>query len=471
MGTVAYVAPEQVSSGTTDPRTDVYSAGIVLYEMLTGATPYVADSPISVAYRHVHDDVPPPSERLPGLPEELDAITVRATRREPSARPVDAGAFLAELRDVRADLGLRQVPLPTGVRRAAEHGRRNATGTLFLDEQREARRHVIGPAPQGGRPLPVRGLPPEPEFAPAPPRPRDPEQRRHRRRFVLALLLVALLGAGVATAGWWFGSGRYTSVPSLSTLTLTEARATAKAAHLKVDILPGRQHSEDVPAGSVVTSDPGDGAKVLRGADVELRVSSGPERYVVPGGLVGASKRTAQQKLAGLPLKVHFSDAYNDDVATGRVVRVSPAAGTSLRRGQSVSVVVSHGPPPFAVPDVGGHSQSDAETTLQNAGLKVSVSQEFSSTVDQGQVIAQEPASGQVTRGDTVRITVSKGPELVQVPDVSRESIKQATRDLEAKGFKVHIQNYFTVLGEVVQTKPQGGAQAPKGSTIDVIAV
>src|SRR5262249_51334632 len=158
-------------------------------------------------------------------------------------------------------------------------------------------------------------------------------------------------------------------------------------------------------------------------------------------------------------------------VATGSVIKVTPAAGTQLRRGQSLTVEVSRGPAPFQVPDVTGASQGDATSTLQGDGLKVAVSKENSDTIDSGQVISQEPASGQVTRGDTVRLTVSKGPQLVRVPDVSRESIRRATRELEARGFKVTVDSFFQVLGTVVQTKPGAGAMAPKGSTIEVIAV
>jgi len=465
LGTVAYVAPEQVSAGTTDPRTDVYSAGIVLYEMLTGLPPYIADSAISVAYRHVHDDVPPPSAAVPGLPEELDAITLRATRREPAARPVDAGAFLAELRDVVADVGLRQVPVPAAGPSRPDAPRRH-TGTLALDP-------AGLPRDAGGQPLLVRPIPPDPAFRPEPParRPRDLEQRRHRRHFLLALLLIVVLGAGVAVAGWWFGSGRYTSVPKLSMLTVSEAQRTAKAAHIKVEVLPQREHSEDVPAGTVVSSTPGGGAKVLRGADVELRLSSGPERYVVPSGLVGLGREAARKKLGGMPLSVQFSHAYSDSIPVGHVIQVVPAAGTELRRGQAVGLQLSLGPRPFAVPDVTGRGSDDATNTLRNAGLTVVPSEEFSTTVDSGQVIRQEPAVGQVTRGDTVRIVVSKGPQMVRVPDVTRESVNEATNDLKAAGFKVSVQSFFAVFGQVVQTKPGGNSLAPKGSTIQIITV
>src|SRR5262249_37658662 len=202
----------------------------------------------------------------------------------------------------------------TGIPRAGDAGRRNATGTLLLED--DGPKH--GPA---GQPLPmpmplrrpdrevplVRGLPPEPPYTPPSPRGRDPEQRRHRRRFLLATLIVALLGAGVATAGWWYGSGRYTSVPKLSMLTVSEARTTARSAHIKVDVLASRQHSEDVPVGSVISTDPSDGSKVLRGSSVEVRLSSGPERFTVPSGLVGASRTTVGKRLAPLPLDIPYT--------------------------------------------------------------------------------------------------------------------------------------------------------------------
>ncbi len=163
LGTVAYVAPEQVSRGTTDPRTDVYSAGILLYEMLTGVAPYSGDSPISVAYRHVHDDVPPPSAIVPGLPDELDAITMRATRREPGARPADAGAFLAELYDVRTDLGLARVPVPP----------RNPGSPADGEDDDGGRTTVLGATSPIGA---------DPQAAPLRPRPGSWRRRSPRRR-------------------------------------------------------------------------------------------------------------------------------------------------------------------------------------------------------------------------------------------------------------------------------------------------
>jgi hypothetical protein len=170
IGTAAYVAPEQVARGYADERTDVYAAGVLLFEMLTGTVPYAGETAVSVAYRHVHEDVPPPSTRAP-VPPALDALTVRATRRDPGARPPDAGALLAELYDVREDLGLRSVTLPSGPR--------TPTAT-----------HNTVAVPLPGR-------------AEAPPASR----RRRRRRIPVALLVILLLGAIMAGTGWWLGTG------------------------------------------------------------------------------------------------------------------------------------------------------------------------------------------------------------------------------------------------------------------------
>ncbi len=373
LGTAAYVAPEQVSRGAADARSDVYSAGIVLYEMLTGEPPYQGDSAIAVAHRHVHSDVPPPSHIVPSMPPALDDLVLRATRREPAARPADAGAFLAGLADVRADLGLRRVPAPIRTGRQA------------------------GPS----RPRPTAALPryPAPDWRrPGPDRPVRDEQRAHRSRFVVGLVAVLLLGLVAAGAGWWYGTERFVDVPPLVGLTQQQAVQAATATGLRVRF-GGTEHSDRVAAGQVLRSDPGAGDRVHRGTMLVLLTSSGPA--------------------------------------------------------------------PVPVPDVVGASQQDAASTLTHAGLRIRVTQQPSTDVPEGAVIAESHRGQSVARDTVVTIVVSTGPDLVTVPRVTGKSLDDATRTLQKRGFTVQAHDFFGgVLGRVWQQNPRAGSRAPRGSTV-----
>ncbi len=505
LGTVAYVAPEQVSRGTTDPRTDVYSAGILLYEMLTGVAPYSGDSPISVAYRHVHDDVPPPSAIVPGLPDELDAITMRATRREPGARPADAGAFLAELYDVRTDLGLVRVPVPARPPdlpagddddgdRTTVLGATSPIGgdpppsppptptgqlapTVASAAARPSAAPTTPPPPSGPPPAaglaaregvapPTTGEPPEEESV------ADDEQERHRRRFLIALLVILLLGAVAAGAGWWFGSGRYTSVPKLTRLTVAQAQHAARSSKVDLQIMPARMHSENVPPGAVAWIRPSSGSRVVRGTTVQARLSDGPERYTLPASVVGGTKAAAASLLHSLPLTTSYQGAYDERVPQGHVVSVTPAPGTEMRRGQRLVVVVSQGPKPFTVPKVTGMPVDHALAVLHGKNLKTTTTQKFSTTVDKGAVISQRPGSGTVIRGTTVALVVSKGPDYVTVPKVTGLSVPDATQRLKEAGFAVDVKVYFGgALGLVAQQDPNADDVAVRGSTVQIVVV
>ena len=220
IGTVAYLSPEQLERGRADARSDIYAAGIVLYEMLTGHPPYGGDTPLAVAYQHVHHDVPAPSTEVPGLPWAVDELVARGTRRDPAGRPIDAGAFLAELSDVRKDLGIEPVPVPTG-RSTAGPGTLRPTnrptrprhpsdpGTAVMGPQRSARTSTM-PGMGAGPTTDVRGRRPGVERA----RPGVPQHIR-RRRARLAVALVMLLAITIGAIGWWLGSGRWTDVPDL----------------------------------------------------------------------------------------------------------------------------------------------------------------------------------------------------------------------------------------------------------------
>jgi beta-lactam-binding protein with PASTA domain len=485
MGTVAYVPPELVTTGKADPRSDVYAAGIVLYEMLTGTVPFRGETALSVAWQHVNADVPPPSEVIGGLPVPLDELTLHATRREPGARPTDAGAFLAELRDVRADLGLPQMAPPP---RAEQPQRTQPTiavprGDLLADAD-----EVPGPAPagppvpgragllRGSAAVPVPGAAADPAVDPGPAayaasaaeppvEPPDRGPRRPIRRGPLALAIVLVLGLLIAATGWYLGVGQYTQAPSVLRKTQAQAEAILRTAGLKAG-LGDRAYSEDVPVGSVVEQDPAPNGRVRRDGTVRLVLSRGPERHDVPA-VTGRSQADAEAAVRAATLRPLVRQAYSDTVPRGRVVSAAPKAGSSVRRDTVVTLVVSKGPPPVSLPDVTGRPVADVTRDLTAKGLVVTVKEEFSETVANGLVISQQPRPGTVLKGSTVTLVASKGQPFVDVPDVRGKSFADAQTALAAVGLVA--QRGFDIPGgdnTVLNQSPGAGDSVRKGSKV-----
>ena len=424
LGTVAYLAPEQLVTGRADARSDVYSAGLLLWELLTGAPPQPAETATATAYQRVNTDVPPPSTAVEGIPPTLDALVVRATSREPSARPVDGGAFLAELRAIRPDL---PPPAPV-VRRAGVH----ATSVLPL---------VTAAAPS----------------------PPSPPRRRRRRRGLIATVVIVVLALLALAGGYYLGTGRYTSTPGILRLTRVAAVARLEASGLKP-----REGStvfdEAVPAGQVKTQSPGPAARIRKGGAVTFVVSKGPDRRAVPT-VAGLPLAAAQAALAGEGLTSTTTSAYSRQVPTGSVISATPAAGTRVRPGAPVALLVSNGVEQLAVPDETGKSQSEAGAVLQAAGFGTAVTTAFSDTVPKGTVIDQSPHDGKADRDSTVTLIVSKGPDVVVVPDL-RGPQARATAQLTALGLKARVLRLPGGPGTVLQQTPQAGTTVRRGKTV-----
>jgi beta-lactam-binding protein with PASTA domain/serine/threonine protein kinase len=504
IGTVSYLPPELVTSGHTDARSDVYSAGVVLFELLTGHKPHSGDTPIQVAYAHVHHDVPPPSASAPPgtVPPYLDALVARATARDPALRPPDGRVLLTQVRRVRAALqeGLADDPeltqdLTPGLRRPED----DADPTQVVGERAdfEATQHIRTPTPPAGSSRPSFAAPPytpvaHPTVRDAPPpavpgydpRPRGAgsehservaarreREARRRRRGWLAIILVLLLTTLAAVTGWYLTEGRFTSAPALTTLTRSDAAAVADGADLTVDFTDG--YSETVPAGEVVSTDPAAGARVRKGSRVEAVLSRGPERFAMPT-VVGLSSDAATAVLRDGHLKVgKVSTRYSETVAKGVVLSAAQDAGASLKRDTAVALVVSGGPQPIKVKSWTGKDADQAVAALKKAGLTVTVTTDNSDEVGTGDVISQDPSSGTLTKGGEVTLVRSLGPVLVTVPNVRAMGVKKAEEAMKDAGFSTRTKkatNYLG-LGYVVTSSPGGGKRAPKGSTITLYLV
>ncbi|WP_235950313.1 Stk1 family PASTA domain-containing Ser/Thr kinase [Phycicoccus flavus] len=474
LGTVAYLSPEQVERGIADARSDVYAAGLVLFEMLTGAKAFTGETPIHVAYQHVHGGVPVPSERVDGLPPVLDDLVAVATSRDPDDRPRDAGELLALVRRTRT--GLTPTALdarPAGSEALAAASVPTSTAALPVGAVARAGRDPRGPRgprrPQGPR-GPRSGTGTDALSVPPPPLEGVVVAGRgHRRRtwWPAAVASVAL----AALTAWFFllGPGAVATVPSVLQRPLDQAVAAVQQADLDPTVT--RAFSEDVAKGTVMTVEPGVGSTVGRGEQVVLTVSRGPERYEVPD-VAGMTRKEAGRQLGERNLALgRVTERYSETVPDGQVLSLRPEAGASVKPDTKVALVLSKGRRPVPVPDVTGQGADAATATLQDAGLEVQRSEENSATVAAGDVVSQSPRDGTLYRGDTVSLVVSKGPVMVEVPAVVGKQLPEARRILEEAGFEVQVKKALGgIFGTVRFQDPENGL-APEGSTVTVTIV
>ena len=441
LGTVAYAAPEQFNGDQIDGRTDIYAAGVLLYEMLTGEVPFTGATPMEVAFQHVHGQVPAPSERTGGLPPSVDELVRRATAPNPADRFPDAAMFRIE-----AARAHRQLPPPS---------RRGDTAALPAAEQ------ITGALPAGARPAgspaPIRRPPPLPRPVGAP--------RRHRRLRLVVLILLVAASVLAGVAGWWFGSGRFVHVPKLAGMSPAAAGVALRHHHL-APASGARAYSDTVGAGLVVRTDPGNGARLSRGDAVHLVISRGVEMVKVPA-LTGKPVADAKAALAASSLGASsVKQVYSDTAPTGRVVSEAPAAGATVRHDSDVTLTVSQGPAPVALPDLRGTGSDEAKRTLSGLGLHARTTTAFSDSVDRGTVISQDPGAGTAHRGDTVTVVVSKGPKLIAVPKLRGLSAADARAKLRADGLQSSEHDLFGIAGKVVAQSPSAGTLVKSGTKV-----
>jgi eukaryotic-like serine/threonine-protein kinase len=480
IGTVAYLSPEQLERGKADARSDVYAAGVVLFEMLTGHPPYGGDTPLAVAYQHVHHDMPTPSDEVPGLPWEVDELVARTTRRDPAVRPLDAGAFLADLEDVRNDLGIERVPVPTGRSTGGPETLRptNRPSRPPRDpsDPGAPRTEVLGPG--GTRPgrgsrtsmLPGTVSGPTGDSGgrrPAPERPRPgvpPHIRRRRARLAVALVLLTAITIGAV--GWWLGSGRWTTVPQLAGREQAAAIDLLQEAGLDPDCCE-EQFSEDVAEGVVISAEP-TGGEVIRGTDVRLVVSKGPERFEADPAWIDRPLEEVRAALEDVPVVTREVQDYDNETPVGHVTGFEPEAGTELKRDQELVIYVSRGHEPVAMPAVVGLSPEEATANLEALGFTVERTEGRSADVDPGEVMAVDPAAGQQAPYEsTITLQVSAGLPQVQVPDVVGRSQQEATALLQQAGLKVQVSQFYG--DRVFRQSPAAGQTVDIGTPVTIL--
>jgi serine/threonine-protein kinase len=485
LGTVAYLSPEQVATGAADARSDVYASGVLLFEMLTAAPPYSGETALSVAYRHVNDDMPAPSTAGADVPAPLDDLIVQATRRDPAIRPPDASAFLRRLQAVRIGLGIDRVavPVPTSASSMAAAGAPTAVASFSTDHGPGGTRALSRADERTGSPDMGDGaatglLPGRPPGS----RPRkelpsdDPylrERARNRRAFIAWMVIVLMLASAIGVGAWWLGSGRWTVVPNLTGVQSSAVQATLAAADLKSS--PTEDHHDTVPGGVVVSTDPGPGQRAVRGSDVTVVISLG--RPVVPELAVGIAAQEAEDALreADLsPRRDPAAEEFHDTVPKGTVIGLRPAGGTTLTVGAPVTLVISKGVAPATVPDVRGLPEADAASRLARAGLTVQVRRQFDGEMPGGQAIGTDPRSGtRTTRGTRVVLLVSTASV---VPEVVGLSVAEAQQVLANAGLNSTVRQSLGgfggipflggLSGQVISQSPAAGQPVRAGTTI-----
>jgi serine/threonine protein kinase/beta-lactam-binding protein with PASTA domain len=489
MGSVHYTSPEQARGGRVDEKSDIYSAGITMYEMITGHVPFDGDSTVSVALKHLQEEIVSPSKEVPGIPYSLECIIMKCTQKNPERRYHDCESLLLDLKRSLVDPDGDFVITGSVAAAAPDSDRTVVMSTEELEQLQNQRYDDEDDEYDDDYD--------EDEYDDEDEEDDDDYQEERRKKkdvnpdtkkimrillivagVIVALLVIFLVGSAV---GVFSGPGitatteKQVDVPDVRGMTEDEARDELNDKNLGMRV-SGREASDEYAEGEIISQDPGEGEKVDEHTTIEVVVSTGPETKMVQvPNVVNDEEADAEKEIedAGLIVKKEFETS--DDVDAGRVISVSPDAGTEVEEGSEVTIVVSTGPETkmVPVPKLVGREAADAEAALTSAGLVGSVTEQYSDE-PAGQVISQSPLEGeQVEEGSTVSYVVSLGPETktVTVPNLTtgmtREEAEQALTAAGLEVGKVTEANSSSITpGYVMNQTISPGTEVAEGTAV-----
>jgi serine/threonine protein kinase len=456
LGSVSYLSPEQVQRGVADARSDIYSLGIVLFEILTGQKPYQGEDPVQVAIKHVNERVPAPSTIKPGLSIEIDQLVLSTTDIDPDKRPRDAVILLEKLRELSEKLDPRkrqlslELDLPPlaikepGKKEGAKRLRRDKDREVEIPKNQEATVNKEKSSSIGKKAL----------------------SKRVKRNRQIAALIAISLGIGI----WYVivGPGSKVIVPSLAGLTVKQA--TSELADLGLDLKVEREEfSEDIPEDRVINSSPAGGGRISPDGTVEVTISKGKERYIIPT-LQGLKIEIAERLISDNKLVVgEVIEEFSSEFPKGFIMRSSPVAGERIKRDSQVTLYISKGIEQIGISSYQGKSGEQALNELTEAGFDVETKYVFSEDLPIGAVVSQLPRTGDIDKGSVITLTVSKGSEFVFIPNLFSLTQAMAVDTLKDLDLKVIIKKVGDKKIKVVTNiSPKVGERVKRGSTVTI---
>lgn len=501
MGSVHYTSPEQAKGGIVDERSDIYSAGITMYEMVTGHVPFDGDSTVSVALKHLKEKIVAPSVEVPDIPYSLDCIIMKCTEKNVERRYQNCQDLISDLKHSLVDpdghFVDEQLDVFTGRKPAGDE-----TILMSEDEIRRAQERSYSQSDDYDDSDYDDDDYDDDDYDDDDDDYRAPTQRRNsdynRKKNVdpntkkimkilmvvaaaiIAMVVIFMVGNAMGAFKGGIGLNTTTNdakvvVPNLLGMTEDEAKAALKKKNLGYSIA-GREESDKYAAGEIMEQSEKANSKVEKNTEIKVVISTGKAKKTVSvPDVKGMSEDDAQKTLENLNLVVEAQAQNNDTVASGKVISTDPVAGTQLTEGSKVTMYVSLGIESVEVPSITGMSSEEAQSAIQNVGLQASVTEDYSDTVASGMVISQDPASGKVKKGSTVNIVVSKGAKvkMVTVPPLSGMTQQAAEQAIIDAGLTVgsvtEEYNAGVSAGYVISQTAPAGSQIEKGSSVGFV--